>query len=319
MRLFAIRNLLLAAGFSAVLSGCQNYGCGDAGIAVDDAGRIITSTSGPTHLVYTSPNSTILSRIKTWPTVPPGEENSHIAWPDYALSSNDFLYLLRNTWDHPNVIYRVNLSNGAAEFIGDRLRAVKWTRPDFLATDKRGRAYVASVDGMAVTVVALSEPREKIDRLRVRKFTIPGNYSVSDFAAASDGTLYFSSTKSDAIIMQVPGVQAKVLRGSRTGLNAPAGIDVDSSGRLYVANHGGGGITVYAAHAHGNVSPARSLHNNAFTGPRDIAVDNRGFIYVANGPEQTTAPAGSQSLLVLSPDGTLVKRFNLDTCGAIPL
>jgi hypothetical protein len=77
---------------------------------------------------------------------------------------------------------------------------------------------------------------------------------------------------------------ARRLRGAATGLQAPAGIALNSSDELIVANVKSNSITVYAAGAKGNAPPLATITGPA-TGilkPAGIAVDTSGVIYVPN-------------------------------------
>ena len=301
------------------LSGCQNYGCTEPGIAVDSSGNIITRAGSDTcgMAMYGSLNSSILSSIKVWPTVPPDECNSHVAWPDFALANDRYLYLLLNTWDQPNILYRIDLVTGKTHSFGRELSRVHWTRPDFITSDRRGRIYLAS----DTTVVSFGAPGSRDVAIKVQKVaisdTLPG--PIRGFAAAPDGTLYFSVPLSNAVLVKRPHSAVQTLVGRHTLLNHPWGVAVDSMGRLYVANSGANYLSVYRAGAHGNTTPVDVIHGKDISTPWDIAVGNNGLIYVSSRPSETTWPAGSQSIVILSPTGTLIKRFAVNACAAIPL
>src|SRR5208282_5495 len=74
------------------------------------------------------------------------------------------------------------------------------------------------------------------------------------------------------------------ISGSNTGLNAPVGIAVDSSGKIYVADLQAASVTVYSAGSNGNVAPLATISgsNTGLSGPFGIAVDSSGKIYVAD-------------------------------------
>ena len=67
-----------------------------------------------------------------------------------------------------------------------------------------------------------------------------------------------------------------------TGLSSPAGLILDAAGRLYVANLTSNTITVYAAGAAGNATPAASIagSNTGLSVPVGIALDATGRLYV---------------------------------------
>ncbi|HEY3675887.1 MAG TPA: NHL repeat-containing protein [Candidatus Tumulicola sp.] len=81
--------------------------------------------------------------------------------------------------------------------------------------------------------------------------------------------------------------------GSRTQLNGPQGIAVDSSYKLYVTNASGGQILVYAAGGYGNAKPIARI-TGASTGlsyAQKIAVDASGNMYVANSDNGSSSPS----------------------------
>ena len=99
------------------------------------------------------------------------------------------------------------------------------------------------------------------------------SYSIEVFAATPVGTL------NEAPIATITG--------NNTGLNIPAGIALDASGRIYVSNDGGTpSITVYAANPSGtmNEAPLATISgtNTFLSDPIGLTVDGSGNIYVAN-------------------------------------
>jgi sugar lactone lactonase YvrE len=115
-------------------------------------------------------------------------------------------------------------------------------------------------------------------------------YSVLVYPAGSTGSATPSAT----------------ITGSKTGLQAPAGIAVDSAGSIYVANDnsdfGNGGadtVTVYSAGSNGNVAPSATITGplTALLAPSAISIDSAKKIYVANeavgNGSVTMYPAGS--------------------------
>lgn len=73
------------------------------------------------------------------------------------------------------------------------------------------------------------------------------------------------------------------IAGNLTGLRRPTGVDVDSSGRVFVADALNDSISVFAAGAHGNVAPIRVLKGAAtlLDGPAGIDVE-RNRVAVTN-------------------------------------
>jgi hypothetical protein len=88
------------------------------------------------------------------------------------------------------------------------------------------------------------------------------------------------------------------ISGSNTGLAAPTGIAVDSTGNIYVVDpdQGSPSVRVFAAGATGNVAPVRTITGSA-TGlkyPTDVKVDSAGNIYVAD--------SGAGAILIFGPN-----------------
>ena len=95
------------------------------------------------------------------------------------------------------------------------------------------------------------------------------------------------------------------IAGSNTGLDAPFGVALDTSGKIYVANisqNSTPSITVYAANPSGtlNVAPLAKIAgaSTGLNGPTSVAVDASGLIYVGNS-------AGSITVYAANPNGTL--------------
>lgn len=95
------------------------------------------------------------------------------------------------------------------------------------------------------------------------------------------------------------------IAGSSTLLDDPAGIAVDPTGKVYVANLGGGAsVTTYAPKSSGNVVPRQVIQGSS-TGlsvPSGIAIASNGDIYVANG---VSTPAGSITVFGASANGNV--------------
>lgn len=81
-----------------------------------------------------------------------------------------------------------------------------------------------------------------------------------------------------------------VIEGSKTKLDFPFGVALDSTGNIYISDSGNR-LYVYAAGSSGNVAPARTI-KGSLTGlkqPKMLALDSSSNIYVAN--EQTKSIA----------------------------
>jgi hypothetical protein len=89
---------------------------------------------------------------------------------------------------------------------------------------------------------------------------------------------FFSGTASGNV------APLRTIVGPATGLNAPIGLALDSSGNLYVSNSLGNSITVYSPGANSNTPPARTISGNltSLNVPQFIAVDSNNRLYVSN-------------------------------------
>ena len=142
--------------------------------------------------------------------------------------------------------------------------------PTGVALDAAGRIYVSNAVGGA------------------------GNGSITVYAANPSGTL------NEAPIATIYGIFI--------GLNNPAGVALDASGKIYVANNalaGSGGvpsITVYAANPSGTLveAPLATIAGGAtgLTGADGLGLDASGKIYVA-------VPNNSITVYAANPSGTL--------------
>jgi sugar lactone lactonase YvrE len=142
--------------------------------------------------------------------------------------------------------------------------------PTGVAVDAAGRIYVSNAVGGA------------------------GNGSITVYAANPSGTL------NEAPIATIYGIFI--------GLNNPAGVALDASGKIYVANNalaGSGGvpsITVYAANPSGTLveAPLATIAGGAtgLSGADGLALDASGKIYVA-------VPNNSIAVFAANPTGSL--------------
>ncbi len=145
--------------------------------------------------------------------------------------------------------------------------------PNGVALDTRGNIYVTNKGDSANT----------------------GNDSVTVYASGSTGNVAPTQT----------------IAGTRTGLDIPVALAVDSSQRIYVANitypnSGNGSLTVYAAGANGNVAPTETIEGakTKLNLPAGIAVDSSDNIYAANF-DRTDSTAASITVYAAGTNGNV--------------
>jgi 6-phosphogluconolactonase (cycloisomerase 2 family) len=160
----------------------------------------------------------------------------------------------------------------------------------------------------------------------------PNTATVAVTVNSNPGPLLYAAnfgTNSVAIYPANGNTPIAQIQGSNTGINFPAGIALDGSGKLYVTNPSGssGSVTVYAAHASGNATPIATISgsNTGLNYPAAVAVDGSGTLYVANanGHTITVYPAGANGNAsptatisgshtgLLGPDGVALGSGNL--------
>jgi hypothetical protein len=92
-------------------------------------------------------------------------------------------------------------------------------------------------------------------------------------------SLLFVADESSGVLIYDPRVVNSSPIGSiTTGVNTPAGLAVDRSETLYVANQGNNTVTVYPD---GQSSPTLTI-SSGLSGPYGIAVDSMGNVFVSN-------------------------------------
>jgi hypothetical protein len=66
----------------------------------------------------------------------------------------------------------------------------------------------------------------------------------------------------------------RTIAGVHTGLSGPAGVDVDTQGRIYVANGFGNAVLVFSVNSSGDVAPLTTYGgaNTGIAGPTAVAV-----------------------------------------------
>jgi sugar lactone lactonase YvrE len=176
--------------------------------------------------------------------------------------------------------------------------------------------YAANANGNVPPVAVIGGSNTRLANPTGIALDAAGKIYVLNSAEYPKGsiTVYPPLATGTGILNEAP---VALIAGSKTLLDDPTGIAVDSDGNTYVANESGGPVvrherndrgkvTVYPAGSDGNIAPIATISGSG-TGlsyPIGIALDSNGNIYVANantantgsnstGPSITVYPAGS--------------------------
>jgi sugar lactone lactonase YvrE len=195
--------------------------------------------------------------------------------------------------------------------IDDRTNMLE--EPWGIALDSKANIYVANYGGGSNGIGTITVYAAGSDAETTPMATIAGLRTELEnpfgIAVDSSGKIYVANFAgghgAGSVTVYPAGSNGNVapiatIAGDDTGLDNPSGIAIDSSGKIYVANRGGGrtsasSITVYAAGSNGNVKPIATI-TGPDTGLDDpcIAVDSRGKIYASNSSDSITVyPSGS--------------------------
>ncbi|HTI68526.1 MAG TPA: hypothetical protein VMF06_01060 [Candidatus Limnocylindria bacterium] len=203
----------------------------------------------------------------------------------------------------------------------------RFTYPKGVAVDASGVVYVADTgnhmvrkidrEGFVTTVAGLSGNVGSVDGQGSRARL---NYP-QGVAADSGGILYVADTfnhtirriNSDGMVTTVAGVAGKSGSANGVGTNAlflyPAGLAVDASHNLYVADSGNHAIrkidtttwevTTFAGNATHPGSTDATGTGAQFNAPLGVTVDANGLVFVAD--------TGNQSIRQITPEGVVSK------------
>ncbi len=178
--------------------------------------------------------------------------------------------------------------------------------PIGIGVDSHGSIYVANRTGSKVTVYGLGATGN-----------VAPTRTLTDTAMKSPQTLFIG--KNDAVFVATcPGCGQAAggatamfhfpngadaidyfIRGSNTSLTVPAGIGLDASLNIYIANAFGGSVNVYAPGASGNTLPIRSFNPGAGQNIQSMSVS-------------------SNTIVLGSPGSGILSYINTATAGTLP-
>jgi hypothetical protein len=201
--------LAVLIGSVACTSNCDN-----AGVTVDGQGNIVVRGENG----FISPNSAILRNVSIWPQ-PPSEEQSFAFAQGYTLTRDGAMYVLENTAQHPNLVYRINLATGESSTIGETANDAS----EPAGSARSHETWIAANDRYV--------------------------YSVDQ----ADATISRAGLSGDRPAL------APFIQGPKTQLRSPIAVAVDSQGRVCVLDSQTLFLLCYGANQSGNVAPSRAV------------------------------------------------------------
>jgi len=135
-------------------------------------------------------------------------------------------------------------------------------------------------------------------------------------ATGSSSSSSSSSGGASVNVYRIGGKQIRFARSDSGGISDPRGLGFDGNGNLYVVN-GAGGSSSSSSSSSGSVVEFAAGSGNAIrtytdgvTSPTAVAVDGRGFVYIANGAasSSSSSSSGTGSVTVYRPNHGRVAR-----------
>ena len=141
--------------------------------------------------------------------------------------------------------------------------------------------------------------------------------SSGNFYVADDGDSTASPPISASLSVYPAGSNGNsaptaTISGTNTGLSHPYGVALDSSGNIYVVDHGAASVFVYSAGSSGDAAPIATISgsNTGLIHPYGIALDSSGKIYVTDDGVSNNPAAFPPSLFVYSALGNSTGQIN---------
>jgi hypothetical protein len=207
-----------------------------------------------------------------------------------ALDSNANIYVTNAGGFFPvdPAIYPAG-SGATGTLLSNRNTNIISTMPTGIALDSSQNVYIAELSEVEI----FSSLIGGISPLATLHGDLTEISEAAGIALDANANIYLTNDASDSLGDRVTVYPAgssgnsppsAVIVGSNTGLAFPAGIAVDSSLNIYVANPATDAVTVYAAGSNGNVAPTATISgpSTGLNTPTGIALDSNGLIYVTN-------------------------------------
>jgi sugar lactone lactonase YvrE len=249
---------------------------GPGGVAVNDAGRVFVANSGSNAI-------TEYDRGANTPTATISGANTGLSGPaGLTLDSSGRLYVANRPANTVSV-FAAGATGNVAPLFTISGADTGLSSPAAVAVDSQGRLWVANASANSITAYGVGANGDSKPVARIFG-SATGLNEPQALAVDANGNLLAANTFGESVtsyaisfigIATSPNVAPiRTISGSSTGLSFPDGIDVDSSGRIYVANQFDNDITTYQANASGNVAPVATIAGGStgLASPGAIAV-----------------------------------------------
>jgi sugar lactone lactonase YvrE len=249
---------------------------GPGGLAINTAGRVFVTDSGSDAI-------TEYDRGATTPTVTVAGSNTGLTGPaGITLDSGGLLYIANRPANSVSV-FGSGASGNVAPLFTIAGPDTGLSSPAAVAIDAAGHLWVANAGANTLTAYLAGSSGDAKPFTRIAGSATGLNDPQGLTVDAGDNLLAVNTFGESVTTYPLPAIgpntnpnvtPTRTISGSSTGLSFPDGIDIDSSGRIYVANQFDNDITSYPATASGNVAPLVTIAggNTGLAGPGAIAI-----------------------------------------------
>ena len=257
--------------------------------------------------------------VHGWPVLPQGQVLGSVA--GVAVDSHDNVFVFHRAnrkWPSSDVLALTSISRPTIDVFDGHTGALRqswgaklFAMPHGLSIDDHDNVWLT--DLALQQVYKFSHAGRLLLTLGERG--VAGNDSrhfnrPTAVAVSPDGSFYVSDGYRNARVMKFAPDGSFLFQWGTKGtgpgqFDLPHGISLDATGRVYVADRSNQRVQVFDASGHF----LQQWKGAAIGRPYAVAIDHAGTAFIADGGDQTHAPADRSALVVLRPDGTPSARF----------